>query len=353
MILTSSGIGLIGPAPLDAAYTMAPNIETTRYSSGLPELDALLQGGYRRGSTTLISGAPGTAKSTLAAAFALSCAEAGRHALYVSFDETPEQIAAHAASVGFDVQSAVERGTLGILSLHSAGLPPEVHVERLLAAIDSRQAQALVIDPVSAILRSDHYFAARVVKYLLVELRKRSVTLLCTSLLEGTSTGITESTQSQVSTLADTWIHLSYVPAGGERNRALTIVKSRGTAHSNQVRELVLSDDGVALRAVYTADGDVLLGTARLQKEAADRRAVVVAEHQQKVREARAEEELDALASRVRDLERDLARRQQELRDIQDERQETLESEGADRRERVEARTTGRPTDDEHTQEQG
>lgn len=352
MVLNSSGITLICSAPLHEAFATGPMIETTRYSSGLPELDALLQGGYRRGSTTMISGAPGTAKSTLAAAFALSCADAGMPSLYVSFDETPEQIASHVASVGFDVQSAIEKGTLGILSLHSAGLPPEVHVERLLTAIDEQETQAVVIDPISAIMRNDHPYAARVVEHLLVGLRNRSVTMLCTSLLEGTSTGISESTQSHVSTLADTWIHLSYVAAGGERNRTLTIVKSRGTAHSNQVRELVLSDSGASLKAVYTADGDVLLGTARLQKEASERREGVVAEHLQKVREARAEKELDALASRLSDTQRDMARKEEELRELRAEREETLESEGADLRERVEARSNGSRTDGEWTQDQ-
>ncbi len=338
MILDNRGISLIAPVPPMVAVATAPVIETARYSTGLPNLDALLEGGYRRGSSTLISGAPGTAKSTLAIAFSLACAREGLSSVYISFDETPEQIASHAASVGLDVGSAVSSGTLRVVSLNTGGLPPEVQVQRILTMVDDAQAQALVIDPVSAVMRSDHPYAVRAVEHLLVELRARSVTMVCTSLLQGTATGISESTQSEVSTLADTWIHLSYVAVGGERNRALTIVKSRGTAHSNQVRELVLARSGVSMQSVYTADGDVLLGTARLQKEAADRRAAVVAANAQREDEARIAHEIEVLAARAHDLERDLTNKKRELRELQDDREHALSADGADRDARIAAR---------------
>jgi circadian clock protein KaiC len=99
------------------------------------------------------------------------------------------------------------------------------------------------------------------------------VTVLLTSLLTGQASLENESTRSQISTIADNWIHLSYIAAGGERNRALTVVKSRGSAHTNQVRELLISSNGIELRPAYSADGDVLLGSARAQKEEADRTA--------------------------------------------------------------------------------
>ena len=351
MILDSSGISLISPSVPAAASKKAPLIESTRYSTGLPDLDALMEGGYRRGSTTLVSGAPGTAKSTLASAFALACAQASVRTVYISFDETPEQIASHVASVGFDFGPAMESGELSILSLRTGGLPPEVHVQRILNVIDDREALAIVVDPISAIMRSDHPFAHRVVEHLLVELRKRSVTMLCTSLLEGTATGVSESTQSEVSTLADTWIHLSYVAVGGERNRALTIVKSRGTAHSNQVRELLLSASGVTLESVYTADGDVLFGTARLQKEAADRREAAISDQAQTEREVRAERDIDTLVARTHDIERELASKQQELQELRMRRQQGVADDGADREARVSSRSATRAKNAEPTQE--
>lgn len=341
LLIAADGITLLAPRAPEIAVASAPSVEDRRYSTGLPDLDAILGGGYRRGSTTLVSGAPGTAKSTLCAAFALDRARAGSSTLYVSFDETPAQIVSHMASVGFDARAAIDADTLAIVSISSGGAPPERHVQRILQTIDERGADAIVIDPISAVMRNDHPFAARIIEFLLGELRQRGITMVCTSLLEGQSTGITESTQSQVSTLADTWIHLSYVAIAGERNRALTIVKSRGTDHSNQVRELLLSDSGVRLNAIYTADGDVLMGTARVQKEAADRKAAILADSEQKDRESRAEDELAELSQRARGLEREMERKQRELQQLHDERERVLASDSDDQRTRLESRGSG------------
>jgi circadian clock protein KaiC len=96
--------------------------------------------------------------------------------------------------------------------------------------------------------------------------RAAGITLYCTSLVAGDAPE-EEATDLQISTIADTWIHLSYVINAGERNRALSIVKSRGTGHSRQVRELVLSDEGITLADVYTSGGEVLMGTMRWERE--------------------------------------------------------------------------------------
>lgn len=130
--------------------------------------------------------------------------------------------------------------------------------------------------------------------------------MFCTSLLDGTAESL-ETTQLQISTIADTWIHLSYLIKSGERNRALTIVKSRGTTHSNQVRELILSDKGVTLEDVYTAGGEVLMGTLRWEREQA-----MQTERHQHLSESRQrrkaiDAEVEALANRMRSMEADLA----------------------------------------------
>jgi circadian clock protein KaiC len=138
---------------------------------------------------------------------------------------------------------------------------------KLRALIAEHEPRCMAIDPLSAIIKAGGDVAAMsVAERLLGLVKSRGITLLLTSLLAGSSPE-TEETPLAISTIADTWIHLSYVVRAGERNRALTIVKSRGTAHSNQVRELILSHKGVTLTDVYAAGGEVLMGTLRWEKE--------------------------------------------------------------------------------------
>jgi circadian clock protein KaiC len=179
--------------------------------------------------------------------------------------------------------------------------------------IELYQPSCLVIDPISAMLKAGGESTALAVARRLLQItRSHGITLLVTSLLDN-SNALAEATPIQISTLADTWIHLSYVIQGGERNRALTIIKSRGTGHSNQVRELLLSDQGITLQNVYTAGGEVLMGTLRWEKEAANEieRQQTRQEIERRQREleiARAE-----TAARIENLQRELAARQAEL----------------------------------------
>jgi circadian clock protein KaiC len=128
---------------------------------------------------------------------------------------------------------------------------------------------------------------------------------------------LNEGSSIQVSTVADTWIHISYAVMDGERNRALTIVKSRGTEHSNQVRELILNANGITLADVYRVGGEVLMGTSRWQKEADERaiEEIQKASVEQKRRELElAEAEVHV---RVDVLQRELALKRTELERLQ------------------------------------
>jgi hypothetical protein len=137
--------------------------------------------------------------------------------------------------------------------------------------VREHQSRCMVVDPLSAIAKAGAALAAgRVAERLICLAKSEGITLVSTSLLQGAQP-LTEETPVQISTIADTWIHLTNISRAGERNRALSIVKSRGMKHSNQVRELILSDEGIALADVYTAAGDLLMGTARWQKEAAEK----------------------------------------------------------------------------------
>jgi circadian clock protein KaiC len=136
--------------------------------------------------------------------------------------------------------------------------------------------------------------------------------LVCTSLLDEMGSQSNGSTPLQISTLADTWIHLNYLVQAGERNRGMSIIKSRGTAHSNQVRELILSDTGVTLADTYTAGGEVLMGAMRWEKESAERVANEVAEVAAKLKRVSLDAEEAVLEVRAKSLQTELLAKQVE-----------------------------------------
>lgn len=262
MRITSEGIVVINRGPVELHYAVTDE----RVSSGLPRLDAMLDGGYHRGSNVLISGTPGTAKSTLGGLFAAAACERGERALFVNFDEGATQIVRNLASVGVQLKPHLKSGLLRIYATRIRGPNIEEQFGELRRVIEEHQPTCLVIDPLSALSSNvAHMASAHATQMFLDYLKIKGITVVNSSLLDGPD--VSEATATGISAIADTWIHLSYIVNEGERNRALTIVKSRGTGHSNQVRELTLSDTGVSLTDVYMAQGEVLMGVARWERE--------------------------------------------------------------------------------------
>jgi circadian clock protein KaiC len=260
--LSTEGLQLTSRGPTELKY----EVSNERVSSGLPRLDAMLRGGYHRGSNVLISGAPGTAKSTLSGLFAAAACKRGDRTLYVSFDEGASQIVRNLRSVGIHLAPYVESGLLSMYSTRTRGPNIEDQFADLRARVRLHKPKCMIIDPLSALSsKLSHLASADAAQQFLDFLKTQSITVVNTSLMEGIKTD--EATATGISTIADTWIHLSYVVQDGERNRALTIVKSRGTGHSNQVRELTLADTGVTLTDVFMAQGKVLMGVARWEWE--------------------------------------------------------------------------------------
>jgi circadian clock protein KaiC len=306
-----------GPSGIEVAPPEPPEIiheaSTERVSAGFERFDAMLGGGLFRGSSTLITGAPGTSKTTLIGKFAEAACQRGERTLFVSFDEGADQITRNLSSVGIDLHPHLQSGLLWMYSGRTEARSAEEHLIKLRSLIRDHQPRCMVIDPLSAMAKAGGIGAARAVANRLIHLMKDSkITVVISALIEG-SDPQAEATDLQISTIADTWIHLSYVVRSGERNRALTIVKSRGTWHSNQVRELVLSETGPVLTDVYSAGGEVLMGTLRWEKEAEEiakqTQRRVEFEHKQRDLEFA---EADTQA-RIKALELDLQRQQAEL----------------------------------------
>jgi circadian clock protein KaiC len=239
----------------------------------------MLGGGYYRAACVLITGFPGTAKTTLSGAFAEAACRRGERTLFVSFDSDGSEVIRNLASVGIRLERYLKSGLLRMVSARTIVGSAEMSLVRIKAIAAAHRSRCLVIDPVSALSNSGTELAAHGVGQRLIDWSKADrITLVCTSLLNEISGHSETDTSLHISTLADTWIHLSYVVQAGERNRGMSIIKSRGTAHSNQVRELILSNAGVTLADIFTAGGEVLMGTMRWEKESAERVADEVAE---------------------------------------------------------------------------
>lgn len=309
---------LIGSAGLEVAVARTLGRGTTdvtneRISSGVKRLDTMLGGGYYRGASVLITGFPGTAKTTLSGAFAEAACRRGERTMFVSFDSDGSEVMRNLSSVGIGLQRYVKSGQLRMISARTITGSAETYLVRIKTLAMEHKARCVVIDPVSTLSKSGNELTAHSVAERLIDWSKANgITLVCTSLLDEMSSQNEGGSPLQISTLADTWIHLNYLVQAGERNRGMSIIKSRGTAHSNQVRELILSEAGVTLTDIYTAGGDVLMGTMRWEKESAERVATEVAEVAGKLKRVRLDAEEAELEVRVKSLQVELQAKQVE-----------------------------------------
>ena len=267
---------VIGEHGVEVAYYGGQSLDqapasTERISSGVERLDTMLAGGYFRGASILITGEPGTAKTTLSGAFAEAACRRGEKTLFITFDSSREEIVRNLRSVAIDLQPHLESGLLQVHPMRGISKSAELHFAEIKDLGEELGARCVVIDPISALAKSGNRETSHGVAERLVDWAKtHSVTVVFSSLLDHASQA-SEKTPLEISTIADTWLHLSYAIYAGERNRSISIVKSRGTGHSNQLRELVLSNQGVDLADVYAAGGEVLMGTLRWARERAER----------------------------------------------------------------------------------
>lgn len=247
-------------------------VSSERISSGINRLDTMLGGGFYRGASVLITGFSGTAKTTLCGAFAESACSRGERTLFVCFDTNSTEVIRNLSSVGIQLDRYIAKGSLHMVSARTISGSAETYLVRIKALAKKYEATCIVVDPASAWSKSGTDLSSQSVADRLIDWSKgEGMTLMCTSMVDEMSGQGENGSPLQTSALVDTWIHLSYLMQAGERNRGLSIVKSRGTAHSNQVRELILSDQGVTLADPYTAGGEVLMGTLRWEKERDER----------------------------------------------------------------------------------
>lgn len=259
-----------------------------RIPTGIARLDEMLGGkGVFRGSSVLVSGSPGTGKSSIGAAFVDAACRRGERVLFFAYEESSAQIVRNMGSIGIDLGQWVRKGLLQIHSSRPTLHGLEQHLVMMHDAVSGLRPSVVVVDPISNLSLDRNEVQVKPTLMRLIDfLKQQQITALFTSL---TSDGgpTPEDTQLGVSSLMDAWLLLRNVEFNGERNRTIYVLKSRGMAHSNQVREFVLSDKGIALVDVYLGAGRVLTGTARVAQEEQERAAADLRQqdHQRKMRQ--------------------------------------------------------------------
>jgi circadian clock protein KaiC len=287
-------------------------------STGIERLDEMLGGGYFKGTTILCSGSAGTGKTSVGAHLARAACEKGERCLYFAFEESAAQLMRNMRSIGIDLGRYTANGSLDLIASRPYAQGLEMHLLRIQKAVNQRKPALVIIDPVSNLAGSGSQLGSNAMLTRLLDfLKTKGITTLFTSLTEGGAA--TEQTAVGISSLIDTWLVLDVVRGGGERNRALDIIKSRGMAHSNQTTEYKISDQGVILLDTYLGPSGVLTGSARLAREAADQAQVASQEEEIARQQALRGIRRNAFEGRLATLQGEFAAEDAELeRDIQE-----------------------------------
>ncbi|MBK1620367.1 circadian clock protein KaiC [Lamprobacter modestohalophilus] len=245
-------------------------VSTERISSGVARLDTMLgDNGFFRGSSVLVSGTAGTGKSSLAGHFAAATCARGERTLYFAFEEPAAQIQRNMSTIGLDLARWTKQDLLRFHAARPSFTGLEMHLTLIHRAVEQFAPSVVILDPLNSFITQGNELEVKGMLTRLIDfLKTRQITALFTSLTLGGES--LERTDSAISSLIDTWLLLMSVNTGGERNRALSILKSRGMAHSNQTREFLITDNGIQLRDVYVGPGGVLTGSARLAQESVE-----------------------------------------------------------------------------------
>jgi circadian clock protein KaiC len=257
----------ISVMPITAAG-MDYAVSTERVSTGIPELDQMLGGrGYYRGSTILLSGSAGTGKSSVAAYLADAACKRGERCMYFSFEESSSQVIRNMKSIGIDLEPHVRKGLFRFHATRPTVHGLEMHLALMHKMIDQFKPSVVILDPVSSIQNAGTLEDSTNMLLRMVDLlRKKKITGFMISLTSAANKSM-EATDEGLSSLVDTWLLLRDIELGGERNRLMYVLKSRGMAHSNQVREFIITSHGIRLVEAYLGEGGVLTGSARLSQQ--------------------------------------------------------------------------------------
>ena len=325
-IITEEGIAVVPVTSLQLEHEVSDEVD----SSGIPALDAMFgRRGFFHGSSVLVTGTAGTAKTTLGAAFAQQVCKEGRRCLMFVFEESPQQLMRNMKSVGIDLAPLVAQGLLHIEASRPTLNGLERHLVSIHKLVRDFQPHAVVIDPISNLISVGNLNEVRSMLTRLIDyLKVHNITALFAALVN-TRTYQNEMTEEGVSSLVDTWISVRDLEGIGERNRGLSILKSRGMSHSNQVREFVVTNEGIQLLDVVIGPGGIVTGASRLTQQLQEHAQDLAARQDVERRDRELERRRRVLEANIANLRTEFESVEEELRQINTEaltRQQTLVS---------------------------
>jgi circadian clock protein KaiC len=250
-------------------------ISNERISSGITALDKMLEGkGYFRGSTVLVSGTAGIGKTSIASHFAEAACKRGERVLFFCFEESPNQLMRNMLSIGIKLETWVQKGLLQFQATRPTNYGLEMHLAATHKAVNNFKPHIVILDPINTFIIGELGIGVKTMLMRIVDyLKTNQITALFTSLTA--NQGTLENTDVGISSLIDTWLLLRDIELSGERNRGMYVLKSRGMANSNQIREFILTNHGVELREAYIGASGVLTGSARIAQEALENAEVL------------------------------------------------------------------------------
>lgn len=289
-------------------------VSNERIPTGIEGLDAMLGGdGYYRGSSVLVSGTAGTGKTSVAAHFAHATCARGERCLYLAFEESPDQLLRNMRSIGIGLERYRRNGTLLVHAARPTLLGLEAHLVHIHKMVTEFAPHAVIVDPISNFVTVGKAADAQAMLLRLIDfLKSKQITAFFTHLTSGGQQ--VEATDVGVSSLIDTWLLVRDIENGGERNRGLYVIKSRGMAHSNQVREFLITDRGIKLEEVYVGPGGVLTGSLRAAQEAKERAELLERRQSLELRQRELERKRAATKAQIAALELELESTEAEAR---------------------------------------
>lgn len=326
-LIDEDGISVLPVTSLGLAHT----VSRERISSGVPALDEMLGGGFYRGSSILISGTAGTGKTSICGHMATATCSRGERCLYFSFEESASQIARNMESIGLDLERWIKQGLLRIHSTRPTIYGLEMHLAVMHKQIEETKPTTVIIDPVSSFTNNgsvadSHSMLIRLIDFL----KSRQITCLMTALTGGGEAY--EQTQVNVSSIVDSWILMRDIELGGERNRGLYVLKSRGMAHSNQIREFLLTSRGIELQEVYVGQEGVLTGSMRRAQEAREQAAELAKVQKAESLQRQLERKRKSIQAQIAALQAELGYDETEFAALADNEADRVEQRDVDRR---------------------
>jgi circadian clock protein KaiC len=293
-------------------------VSTQRVSTGVPRLDTMLGGkGYFKGSTILLSGTAGTGKTSLAASFINAACRRGERCIFFAFEESSAQIIRNMRSVGIDLEPWVAKGLLKFHTERPSVYGLETHLLTMHKAINEFKPTVVAIDPITNLISAGNSLEVKSMLTRLIDFVKMNqITTMFTTLTS--AGGPLEQSEVGISSLADTWLLVRDIEIGGERNRGMYILKSRGMAHSNQIREFLLTDHGIDLLDVYVGPSGVLTGSARLAQEAREKGTELAYQQEIELKKLNLESKRKALEAQITALNAELEAGTAEMKRIGD-----------------------------------